>query len=343
MLNERSRILLKTLVERYIAEGHPVGSQALSVYSGLALSSATIRNVLADLEALGLVASPHTSAGRVPTRLGYRLFVDSLLTVQPLDSVALQHLERGLTAEEPNRLIAQASQLLSGLSQFAGIVLTPKRSPAFRQIEFLALSERRVLLILVTTDGDVQNRILQTERPYPEAVLHEAAQLLNRHYAGQQLETVRRDLLAELAGLQSDIGRLMQAALDASQAALQPSEACVISGEGNLLQVEDFSSNLDSLRQLFAAFEQKTELLKLLDLSQQAEGVQIFIGGETGALPLEACAAVTAPYSVKGKVIGTLGVIGPTRMAYDRIVPIVDITARLLSSALSHGQEEGGG
>lgn len=338
MLNERAQILLKTLVERYIAEGQPVGSRTLSRYSGLDLSAASIRNVMSDLEDLGLITSPHTSAGRIPTARGYRLFVDTLLTIHPLDQVRIRELEEQLPPDNKARAVVAASNLLSQLTEFAGLVVTPKRQAVtLKQIEFLRLSEKRVLLILVTIEGDVQNRILVTERDYTPSELIEASNFLSSHCHGRTLEALRVSLFEELRTLQADIARLMDAAMQASSQALAEDDTgVVISGEGNLLRVEDFSSNVLRLRQLFGLFEEKTTLLQLLEVSQRADGIQIFIGHEAGVLPLDECSIVTAPYQVNGHVVGTLGVIGPTRMAYERIIPIVDITAKLLSSALSH-------
>lgn len=338
MLDERSRTLLKTLIERYIAEGQPVGSRALSKYSGLDLSAATVRNVMADLEELGFISSPHTSAGRVPTARGYRLFVDRLLTMQPLDREKITAIEGQLHPSQPQHLISSASQLLSGLTHFAGIVLTPRRrAPTIRQIEFLSLSEKRILLIIVTADGDVQNRILFPERAYTPSELTTAANHLNQYFAGQDLHSIRTRVQEELLSLRGDLQQLMAAALAAGDDALQKSdEQYVISGERNLLEVEEFSSNMKRLRELFDLFEQRTALMQLLDVSDRADGVQLFIGGESGLAPLDECSVVTAPYEVNGQVVGSLGVIGPTRMAYERVIPIVDITARLLSSALTY-------
>ncbi|MHB1076361.1 heat-inducible transcriptional repressor HrcA [Thiobacillus sp.] len=335
MLNDRARILLKTLVERYISEGEPVGSRTLSKHAGLDLSPASIRNIMADLEEMGFVASPHTSAGRVPTPRGYRFFVDTLLTVRPLAKVEVSQLEHSLTASDPQRLMTAASTLLSDLSQFAGLVMTPRRSPAFRQVEFISLSDKRILLIIVTMEGEVENRVILTDKPYSASALTEAANYFNQNFAGHSFDQVRSKLRDELGRMRDDITHLMSAAVDAgSQAASQ--ENVVVSGSRKLLDVQDLSSNMGNLRRLFDAFEQKTGLLQLLDQSRTAAGVQIFIGGESELLPLDECSLVTAPYSVDGQVVGTLGVVGPTRMAYERVVPIVDVTAKLLSSALSH-------
>lgn len=337
MLSKRAQILLKTLVEHYIQEGQPVGSRLLSKYSGLDLSPATIRNVMADLEEMGFVASPHTSAGRVPTLRGYRFFVDTLLVVKPLKEEDIQKLEGQLHPDNPSRLINSASQLLSQLTRFAGVVMVPRRAgPAFRHLEFMKLSEKRILLIIVTPDGDVQNRILVPERSYTSAELTEAANFLNQNYAGLTLDEIRSRLQEELRQLRNDMSTLMTTAIEASSKAItEEAEGVVVSGERNLLEVQDLSSNMERLRQLFELFEQKTELLHLLDASRRAQGVQIFIGGESGVVPLDECSVITAPYEVDGVVVGTVGVVGPTRMAYERIIPIVDVTAKLLSSALS--------
>jgi len=338
MLDERSRTLLKTLIERYIAEGQPVGSRALSKYSGLDLSAATVRNVMADLEDLGFIASPHTSAGRVPTPRGYRFLVDSLLTMQPLEKEKIHAIEDQLHPAQPQHLISSASHLLSGLTHFAGIVLAPRRvAPKIRQMEFVSLSEKRILLILVTADGDVQNRMLFTERAYSPAELTATANYLNQYFAGQDFEQIRARVQEELLKLRGDLQGLMAAALAAGDDALnKPGDQYVISGERNLLEVEEFSSNMKRLRELFDLFEQRTALMQLLDVSNRADGVQIFIGGESGLAPLDECSVVTAPYEVNGRIVGSVGVIGPTRMAYERVIPIVDITAKLLSSALTY-------
>ena len=337
VLSERAQILLKTLVERYIAEGQPVGSRALSKFSGLDLSPASIRNVMADLEDLGFIASPHTSSGRIPTPRGYRFFVDTLLTLKPLDTFEINQLEGQLHADNRQRLVTSASQMLADLTRFAGVVMTPRRSGGFRHIEFVKLSDSRLLLILVTPDGDVQNRILVMERAFSAAELVEAANILNQNFAGLTFEETRKRIHAELKQLREDMTGLMTKAVDiGSQALTETAEDVVISGEGRLLDVHDLSSDMHRLRGLFDLFESKTGLLHLLDSSSRAQGVQIFIGGESGLVPLDECSVVTAPYEVDGQIVGTVGVIGPTRMAYERVIPIVDVTAKLLSSALSH-------
>jgi heat-inducible transcriptional repressor len=337
MLDKRAQVLLKTLVERYIAEGQPVGSRTLSRHSGLDLSPATIRNVMSDLEELGLITSPHTSAGRVPTPLGYRFFVDSLLVVKPLDSGDLHQLEDQLHPDNPQRAIKAASLLLSQLTSFAGVVMTPRRRAlSFRQIEFLRLSEKRILLIVVTPEGDVQNRILFTERDYSPSELVSAANFINQNYSGHAFEDIRQRLNEELHEIRQDLISLMSIALAASDRAVtEGNEQYVISGERNLLAAQDLSQDMSRMRQLFELFERKTSLVQILDLSLRGEGVQIFIGGESGVGAPDEVSVVTSPYKVGGEVVGTVGVIGPTRMAYDRVVPIVDVTAKLLSSALT--------
>jgi heat-inducible transcriptional repressor len=335
VIDPRAAHLLKTLVERYIAEGQPVGSRALSRQSGLDLSPATVRNVMADLEEMGFVASPHTSAGRVPTPKGYRFFVDSLIVVKPLEQQEIHRLEGELSKDRPQALVSSAAQVLSQLTHFAGVVMTPRREAALRHLEFLRLGERRVLLIVVTAQGDVQNRILHTERAFTQAELVEATNYFNEHFAGKSIPTIRSNLAAELRKLTHDIASLMAAAVDAGEGALAGGESVVLAGERNLLSADNVGSNMDRMRRLFDLFEHKTSLLHLLDQSQRAEGVQIFIGGESGLAPLDEMSVVTARYEVDGEVIGTLGVIGPTRMAYERVIPLVDVTARLLSNALT--------
>jgi heat-inducible transcriptional repressor len=337
MLNDRAQILLKTLVERYISDGQPVGSRALQQFSGLDVSSATIRNVMAELEEMGLVASPHTSAGRIPTALGYRLFIDTLMVVQPLDTIRVQQLEHQLQPDNPTRLLTQASNLLSELTQFAGVVATPNRAAiTVRQIEFLRLSEKKILLIIVMPDGEVENRVLLTEKDYTQPELTEAGNFLTQHYAGSAFQDIRQRIQSELHQLRHDMTTLMAAAIAAGDEAIaRKQEDYVISGERNLLHVEDLSTDMNRLRGLFNVFEQKTELLRLLDASRRAPGVHIFVGQESGLAGLDECSVVTAPYARGGQVVGTLAVVGPKRMDYEKVVPIVDITAKLLSNALS--------
>ena len=332
MLDDRSKLLLKALVERYIADGQPVGSRTLSKASGLELSPATIRNVMSDLEELGLIVSPHTSAGRIPTARGYRLFVDTMLTVQPT-----QYASHSLAPDQPQKVISNAANLLSSLSQFVGIVVAPRRTSVFRHMEFLRLSERRLLVIIVSPDGDVQNRVIYTEVDYSQTQLAEAANFLNSHYVGLDIEQVRERLQTEVESLRTEIAALMQAAVTVNTEAMsETQDEVIISGERNLLAVSDFSSDMGHLRRAFDLFEQKAQLMRLLDIAGQAEGVRIFIGGESQVVPFEDLSIVSSPYEVDGKVVGTLGVIGPTRMAYDRMIQIVDITSKLVSNALSH-------
>ena len=338
-MDDRAKMLLKTLVERYIADGQPVGSRTLSKTSGLELSPATIRNVMADLEELGLIARPHTSAGRIPTARGYRVFVDTMLTSRPaqrFEDSSMAPLIEPLQPDQPKRVIASAAHLLSNLSSFVGVITAPRKTSVFRHMEFLRLGERRVLLILVSPDGDVQNRVLFTVHDYTQSQLVEATNYLNTHYAGRSIEDVREGLKHEVDALRGEIATLMQAAVQAgSEAASDDSARVVVSGERKLLQVSDFGSDLGSLRKMFDLFEQKTQLMRLLDGSSRAEGVRIYIGGESGLVPIEDLSVVSAPYEVDGQVVGTLGVIGPTRMAYDRMIQIVDITSRLVGNALS--------
>ena len=341
MLDDRAKRLLKALVERYIDDGQPVGSRTLAKAAGLELSPATIRNVMSDLEELGLIASPHTSAGRIPTARGYRLFVDTMLTVRREGLVSAHDMgSRGLDAGQPQRVLSSAAQMLSNLSQFVGVVVAPRRASVFRHIEFLSLSERRVLVILVSPDGDVQNRIIHTQVAFTQSQLLEAANFLNAHYAGLTMEEVRKRLKTEVDALRGEIAALMQAAVNIDADADQATEDVVVSGERNLLSVSEFSSDMGNLRRMFDLFEQKTQLIRLLDVSAQADGVRIYIGGESQVVPFEDLSVVTAPYEVDGQVVGTLGVIGPQRMPYDRMIQIVDVTSKLVSNALS--QPKGG-
>ena len=334
MLDDRAKLLLKALVERYIADGQPVGSRTLSKASGLELSPATIRNVMSDLEELGLIASPHTSAGRIPTNRGYRLFVDTMLTVQKGELFTQR-----LAPDQPQKVIASAANMLSSLSHYVGVVMAPKRASVFRHIEFLRLSEKRVLLIIVSPEGDVQNRVIFTEADYSQSQLIEASNYLNAHYAGMAIEQVRLRVKQELVNLQSEIASLMQAAVQMSSEVLNEDEGdVVISGERNLLSVSDFSSDMGNLRQAFDLFEQKTQLMRLLDVSSQADGVRIFIGGESQFVPMQELSVVSASYEVDGHVVGTLGVIGPTRMPYERMIQIVDITSKMVGNALSQSK-----
>jgi heat-inducible transcriptional repressor len=342
MLDDRAKILLKALVERYIADGQPVGSRTLSKASGLDLSAATIRNVMADLEELGLIVSPHTSAGRVPTARGYRLFVDTMLTTRSqgfdtsLDDLA-QATRDQLQPDQPQRVIASAANLLSSLSQFVGVVTSPRKATVFRHVEFLRLGDKRVLVILVSPEGDVQNRVIFTAEDYQQSQLVEASNILNTHYSGLTIEEMRERLRLEVDQIRADIAVLMNAAVQTgSQAEAANTEQVVVSGERNLLTVQDFSNDMGSLRRMFDLFEQKTQLMRLLDTSSRAEGVRIYIGGESHVVPFEELSVVSAPYEINGKVVGTLGVIGPTRMAYDRMIEIVDITSRMVTHVLSH-------
>jgi len=339
VLNERSLQLLKTLVERYISDGQPVGSKVLSKDSELNLSPATIRNVMADLESLGLVQSPHTSAGRVPTVSGYRLFVDSLLTVKPLNPEDLSRLHEGLSAKEDvGNVIGVASRLLAELTRMAGVVTLPRREIVFlRHIEFLPLSHTRVLVIFVTNEHEVHNKIIHTSKVFSAAELQQAANYLNSIYNGHSLASVREAVFKEL---QDDRERMNQGMLDAikmAQLTFEPGsekDDYVLAGETNLMGFSELSDR-DHLRKLFEAFNQKQGVIHLLDQSMKAEGVQIFIGEESGYQAFDHCSLVTSSYSVSDEVVGVLGVIGPTRMAYEKIIPFVDVTAKLLGAALN--------
>ncbi|CCE23563.1 heat-inducible transcriptional repressor HrcA [Methylotuvimicrobium alcaliphilum] len=339
VLNERSLQLLKALVERYIQDGQPVGSRALSKDTELKLSPATIRNVMADLEDMGLIRSPHTSAGRVPTVSGYRLFIDSLLTVKPLNSEELKLLRKNLIAKDNvNDVIGVASRILSDVTRMAGVVTLPKRElVSLRHIEFLPLSNTRVLVIFVTNEQEVHNKILHTSKQFSPAQLQQAANYLNSVYSGLSLAAVRKAVLKELKDAQEQMNREMLDAVQMAKLALDPGksdEDYVLSGETNLMGFSELS-DMERLKELFDAFSQKRGVIHLLDQCLNAEGVQIFIGEESGYHAFEQCSLVTAPYSINEQVVGVLGVIGPTRMAYERVIPFVDVTAKLLGAALN--------
>ncbi len=342
-LNERAQRLLRVLVQSYIRDGAPVGSRTLSRDSGLSLSSATVRNVMADLEQLGFVTSPHTSAGRVPTDKAYRFFVDTLMRAQlPADEPGLEEIRRqlDLPVDSSKALVSTASQLLSNITHLAGVVTLPlAQAASLTQIEFLALSENRVLVVLVLNDREVQNRIIQLERHYTAEELRRAAGLLNEHFAGRSLTQIQTELLQQLKETHEHLNQAMLDAISMAQRLFQQGGAAddieyVIAGETNLM---DFAAlgNVEKLRRLFEAFNEKRDILHLLDQSLRADGVQIFIGQESGYQILDDYSVVTAPYSSSQGVVGVLGVIGPTRMAYERIIPIVDLTAKLLGAALN--------
>jgi heat-inducible transcriptional repressor len=340
-LSERAQLLLKALIESYIRDGQPVGSRTLSRDSGLSLSSATIRNVMADLEELGFVVSPHTSAGRIPTDKGYRLFVDSLLKLKPLQSEEIDDIERRLRGDASNgrALVQTVSQMLSSVTQMAGLVTLPNpHYVALSQIEFIGLSENRALAIMVMNNREVENRVVQLERPYSSEELRRAANYLNEAFAGRSLPEVRASLLKQLQETRQTMNQLMQDAIQMAQKVFetpaQDKVEYVIAGETNLMGFAQLS-NVDRLRRLFEAFNEKHDMLRLLDNCLRAQGIQIFIGHESGYQILDDISVVTAPYMLDNQVVGVLGVIGPTRMAYERVIPIVDVTAKLLGSALN--------
>ncbi len=344
VLNERAQHLLKVLIERYIRDGQPVGSRTLAEESGMSLSSATVRNVMADLEEQGLVVAPHTSAGRVPTVQGYRLFVDSLLSVQPLEARTLDSMEKQIgSGAEPQRILTGASSLLAELTSMAGVVMLPRRGElALQRLEFLPLSETRVLVILVISDSEVQNRIIHTERPFSAAELQQATNYLNQALAGKRMGQVRDTLLKEMEEARQSMNRMMLEAIEMAQQTFadeEPTEAgdLLLSGETQLMDYAEMA-DMARLRRLFDAFNQKRDLLQLLDRSLNAESMQIFIGSESGYGPLDDCSVIASPYGVDGETLGVLGVIGPTRMNYQRVIPIVDVTAKLLGAALNPRQ-----
>lgn len=342
-ISERAQHFLKVLIERYIRDGQPVGSRTLAKDAGLDLSPATIRNVMADLEDLGFVASPHTSSGRVPTASGYRLFVDTLLSLKPLDETLLQQVQRQLRIQgEPAGLVDSASRLLSSLTHLAGVVMVPKQNHArVKQIEFVPLSDVRVLTVIVTSNGEVYNRIIETSRVFSRSELEQLSNYITSHYAGNDLQDIRGLVLREMQETRRHLDELMVQALEIASAAFVGEGTAgneqgdfVVAGQTNLMDFDELAQ-MDSLRSLFDAFTEKQEILHLLDRSLEADGVQIFIGEESGYATLKDCSVVTAPYEVDSEVVGVLGVIGPTRLAYDRVIPIVDITAKILGSALT--------
>jgi len=339
--NERAQHLLRVLIQRYIKDGQPVGSRTLSKDSGLALSPATIRNVMSDLEDMGLVSAPHTSAGRIPTAQGYRLFVDTLVRYRQPKEGDINMLRTQIVRNSDNSgaLVSSVSSVLSEFTSLAGVVTVPRgQHAALRQIEFLPLSENRILAILVVNDRDVQNRILHVDREYTESELQQAANYINQQYAGTEMIQIRERILEDLESARSSMNQAMHDIIEVAQSVLEGTNSkdggFVLAGETNLMDFAELS-DVETLRGLFETFSRKRLMLDLLDRSMNADGVQVFIGSESGYGILDACSVVTAPYQLDDETVGVLGVIGPTRMAYDRVVPIVDITARLLKSALS--------
>lgn len=339
-IDHRSQHLLKVLVQKYIEEGSPVGSRALSKESGLQLSPATVRNVMADLEELGLVSAPHTSAGRVPTVGGYRFFVDSLLSVQPLREAKFEKIKESIENKEESRdILETASNILSGLSSMAGLVSIPHREVIhFRHIEFLPLSNCRVLVILVTNDREVQNRVIHTSRQFSAAELVRISNYLDAIFEGKSLSEVRALVIKEMQDTQQQINAEMIGAIEMAQAAFAPqqdqSRDYLMSGQTNLMGFNELS-DMSRLRNLFEAFNQKREMISILDRCLEAEGVQVFIGEESGYEPFGDCSIITSPYQVDNETVGVLGVIGPTRMEYEKVISLVDVTAKILSSALN--------
>ncbi len=338
LLDARARRLLRALIAQYIRDGHPVGSRTLAKQSGLDVSPATIRNVLADLEEIGLVAAPHTSSGRIPTTQGYRVFVDSLLEMKPLADSELARLQAELSPSAGTQdLLNSVSGLLSAATHFVGLVTVPRREAfAFRHIDFVALDGRKVLVILVFTDNEVQNRVIETVRLHTPSELEQVANYLNAHYAGLSLEQIRQRLMTELDEARKAMNASMQATIDLAGTALDigTGEDVVLSGQTNLMGVQEMA-NLERLRELFEAFNRKRELLALMERCIHAHGVRLFIGEESGLSPLDQCSVVTAPYGADGRILGVLGVIGPTRMAYERVIPMVQAASQLLSRALN--------
>jgi len=341
-LDARARQLLRTLIARYIAEGQPVGSRTLAKASGLDVSPATIRNIMSDLEEFGLVSAPHTSAGRVPTSQGYRVFVDSLLEVRPLDEPAVDALRRELPTDAATPdLLSSATSLLSEMTHFVGVVSVPRREEfPFRHIDFVPLDGTRVLVILVFTDGQVQNRVISTQRAYGPSELEQIGNYLNATFAGMRIDEIRSRLLREMQDEGARINRMLSAAVEVAQQAFQTSadNDMLVAGQTNLMGSKQESPDVDRLRDLFEAFQRKRDLLQLLERCSRAEGVRLFIGEESGFAAMDTYSLVTAPYGVGGRVLGVLGVIGPTRMAYERVIPVVQATAGIISGALKRAQ-----
>jgi len=340
-LDARARRLLRALIGQYIQDGQPVGSRTLAKQSGLDVSPATIRNVMSDLEDLGLVAAPHTSAGRIPTAQGYRLFVDSLIQMQPLQEREISRLQAQLPSGGGTQgLLSSASELLSAMTHFVGLVTVPRREQfGLRHIDFVALDPQRVLVILVFNDNEVQNRIITTRRAYSASELEQAANYLNAHFVGRPLKQIHAQLLRELKETRSTMDAVLSAAVEVAEHAIAPAEDddMLVAGQTRLMSIQDLS-DLDRLRDLFEAFARKRELIRLLEGCIQAEGVRLFIGEESGVASLGGCSVVTAPYGHDGQVLGVLGVIGPTRMAYERVIPMVRATADALGAALNRAE-----
>ncbi len=344
-LDARARQLLRTLISQYIADGQPVGSRTLAKNSGLDVSPATIRNVMADLEEIGLLAAPHTSAGRVPTAQGYRVFVDSLLELKPLEETQIEQMRRGLPSQAPTQdLLTGVSSLLSDVTHFVGVVTVPKREEfPFRHIDFVALGGNRVLVILVFADNEVQNRVIVTQHVYSPSELEQVANFLNANYAGLRMAEIRERLKREMRETSQRLHQLMVAAADVTQQAFPDRNAdqggdMLVAGQINLMDSQGFA-DMERLRDLFEAFQRKRDLLVLLESCSRAEGVRLFIGEESGFDALDNYSVVTAPYGVEGRVLGVLGVIGPTRMAYQRVIPVVQATAQILSGALNQARQ----
>ena len=341
-LDARARQLLRALIAQYIADGQPVGSRTLAKHSGLEVSPATIRNVMADLEEVGLLAAPHTSAGRVPTAQGYRVFVDSLLELKPLEADQVERLRRELPTEGATQdLLNGVSSLLSEVTRFVGVVTVPKREEfPFRHIDVVPLGGNRVLVILVFTDNEVQNRVVTTQRPYSAGELEQIANFLNANFAGMRMAEIRDRLQREMRETSHRLHQLMVAVADVTQQAFsdKPGADMLVAGQANLMGTQDLT-DMERLRDLFEAFQRKRDLLMLLENCAHAEGVRLFIGEESGFTALDGCTLVTAPYGLEGRALGVLGVIGPTRMAYQRVIPVVQATAQILSNALKQARQ----
>lgn len=339
-LSNREQQILRSIINLHVKDGSPIGSKAIASLPAINLSSASVRNIMADLEDLGLIHSPHTSAGRIPTTLGYRLFVDSLITTQPIEQKLLKTINQSLDSNKSAKsVIKSASNLVSGLTKMAGIVTVPKKnSLILRQVEFLPLTDHKILVILVLNQSEVQNRVITTTRTYTPSELVMMGNYITDKFAGKSLPQVRQSLINAMKKDKSQIDKLMHSMLDIADKTFnladKDEDAYFVAGHENLLNIAD-KNDIDKLKLLFNAFTQKQDILHLLDECLIAEDVKIYIGEESGLSVLDNYSIITAPYKTCDESIGIIGVVGPTRMAYDKVIPIVDITAKLISTLLN--------
>ena len=338
MPSHRARRILSAIVDKYIQEGIPIGSKSLSLADNIGLSPASIRNVMSDLEELGFIASPYTSSGRVPTSKGYRFFIDSLLKLQPVEATELERIKKRVNLHDSNsrELAISVSNTLSAITKLAGIVTIPKQQVTrLKEIDFIQLSEKRILAIIVMNETEVENRILQMKRDYSKDELKQASNYINTHYKGRSLSYIKKHLINELMQTKESVNSLMSDLIDIADQVLdfaEPDEY-IVAGQRRLMDFHELA-DIKKLRQLFDAFKEKQQLLELLDKSMSTNGIQIFIGEESGYQMFDNCTLITTPYTTEDGAIGVLGVIGPTRIAYQKVIPIVAITAKLLGKSL---------